>query len=249
MAKGLYAQMSCTLPDKPEIIDAGPDCELVYYRAILRCRDNLTDGVIDRRRVARWFAGIRGRPKAHLDRLVEVGLLEPHPDGWRIPLSVWIEWNPTREEVDAKREAESERKRLWRERQRDEAATESRQHRDNGTSASATDTRRDRDEHATDSQSQSHSQSTKSSNGSGTPRRTDKRCSEAITEHIASLGNVRSPGGLRRTIERDEGPALAAWFTEHPDATALDGARAVLGTPKPAVDSITGVNLSPHMSL
>lgn len=84
MPKGLFAQLSCKLPDKPELIEAGHVCELVYYRAVLRCREYLTDGVIDRRRLTRWFDGIP-RPARHLDQLVAVGMLEPHPAGWAIP--------------------------------------------------------------------------------------------------------------------------------------------------------------------
>ena len=107
MAKGLYAQLSCGLPDKPEIIDAGPEAELVYYRAILRSRAQLTDGVIDRRLVARWFAGIR-RPTAHLDRLTELGMIELHEAGWCIPITVWQSWNPTQSDVDVARQRKIE---------------------------------------------------------------------------------------------------------------------------------------------
>lgn len=103
MAKGLHAQLSCHLPDKPEIIDAGDIAELVFYRAVLRCREYLTDGVIDRRVAARWFAGIRGRPATHLDRLVSVGLLEPHASGWCFPDRVWREWCDNRQEFNRRR--------------------------------------------------------------------------------------------------------------------------------------------------
>ena len=65
----LHAQIACSLPDKVAIVDAGDIAELVYYRSILRCRDNLTDGVIDRRLINRWYAGIRGKPATHLNRL------------------------------------------------------------------------------------------------------------------------------------------------------------------------------------
>lgn len=155
MAKGLYVQIACRLPDKPEIIEAGDIAELVYYRAIIRCREHLTDGVIDRRVIARWFSGIRGRPATHLDRLQAVGLLEPHERGWCIPLDVWCEWNPTAAEVEAMREAENRRKREWRERRAressdDDDATATRRERDASRDANATRPRRPRDAHATD---------------------------------------------------------------------------------------------------
>jgi hypothetical protein len=115
----LHAQIACRLPDKVEIIDAGPMAELVYYRACLRCREYLTDGVIARAHLTRWFAGI-AHPTKHLARLVDVGLLEPHADGWQFPDDVWRRWIPTRAAVQAKREAEAERLRAYREQKRAE---------------------------------------------------------------------------------------------------------------------------------
>lgn len=125
MAKGLHVSLSCQLPDKPQIIDAGDIAELVYYRAVMRCREYLTDGVIDRRIISRWFAGIRGKPATHLDRLVAVGLLEPHDQGWCIPLAVWTAWNPTAEQVAEKRQQEADRKAEYREKKRRESQQES----------------------------------------------------------------------------------------------------------------------------
>lgn len=118
MSSGLYARLSCHLPDEPEIAEAGDLAELVFYRTILRCREFLTDGIIDRRVLTRWYGGIRGKPADHLDRLVDVGYLEHCEQGWRIPFDIWCEWNPTKAEVEAKREAAAERQRLSRERRR-----------------------------------------------------------------------------------------------------------------------------------
>jgi hypothetical protein len=115
----LHAQIACRLPDKVEIIDAGPMPELVYYRACLRVREYLTDGVIARQHLSRWFAGIP-HPAKHLARLVEVGLLLDHPEGWQFPDQVWRRWIPTRAAVQAKREAEAERLRAYREQKRAE---------------------------------------------------------------------------------------------------------------------------------
>lgn len=111
----LYAKIDCSFPDDPKTVEAGDLAELAYVRCVLRARENLTDGVIDRRVVSRWLAGVRGKPATHLERLVSVGLLVEHPEGWRIPLSAWRRWNPLRAEVDEKREAEAERKRVARE--------------------------------------------------------------------------------------------------------------------------------------
>jgi hypothetical protein len=115
----LHAQIACRLPDKVEIIEVGPMPELVYYRACLRCREYLTDGVIARAHLTRWFAGI-AHPAKHLARLVAVGMLEEHPDGWQFPDDVWRKWIPTKASVQAKREAEAERLRAYREQKRSE---------------------------------------------------------------------------------------------------------------------------------
>ena len=118
---GLYAKVGCSLPDDPKMIDAGDICELVYIRCLLRAREALSDGVVDRRRLPRWCVGIRGNPVKHAARLVEVGLWELHPDGWCIPTDVWSRWNPLATEVQAKRDEEAERKRRFREKKRNES--------------------------------------------------------------------------------------------------------------------------------
>ena len=107
----LYAKIDVSLPDDPKMAQAGDLAELAYLRCILRGREHLTDGVIDRRVVARWLVGIRGKPETHMARLVEVGYLEVHPDGWCIPLEAWKKWNPLKADVEAKRAEDAERKR------------------------------------------------------------------------------------------------------------------------------------------
>ena len=114
----LYAQIDVNLPDDGKIIEAGDLAELAYIRCILRARQHLTDGVVDRKVVDRWLIGIRGRSATHMQRLVNAGLLVEHEKGWAFPPAVWQAWNPTKAQVDAKREAEAERKRDWRSRQR-----------------------------------------------------------------------------------------------------------------------------------
>lgn len=81
----LYVKLSTAFPDDPKIIDAGPLAELLYIRCILKCRENLSDGVIDRRRLPRWAAGVTARPTVLAKRLVDVGLWVEHPDGWAMP--------------------------------------------------------------------------------------------------------------------------------------------------------------------
>lgn len=107
----LYAKIDVSLPDDPKMAEAGDLAELAYLRCILRGRENLTDGVIDRRVVKRWLVGIRGKPETHMAALVKVGYLCLHPDGWCIPPDVWAKWNPLKADVEAKRAEDAERKR------------------------------------------------------------------------------------------------------------------------------------------
>lgn len=130
----LYAAIDVGYPDDPKVIDAGDLAELVYLRCVLRCRQHLTDGVIDRRVLPRWLVGIRGKHASHMDRLVEVGLLCVHDAGWCIPLNAWKKWNPTKAEVEAKRDEEKRRKAEWRDKKRTEGMSQ----RDTGGTDSGT---------------------------------------------------------------------------------------------------------------
>lgn len=89
----LYAKIDVSFPDDPKVVDAGDLAELVYLRCVLRSRQQLTDGVIDRRVAPRWCAGIRGRLNGHFARLVEVGLLAEVPEGWAIPEHAWRQFD------------------------------------------------------------------------------------------------------------------------------------------------------------
>jgi hypothetical protein len=113
--KGLYGQFSCAMPRDPRMVAAGFAARLVYMEAALYCRENLTDGIIDRLTLAFWTPDMPVRTKiTKLDRLAEVGALEVIPAGWRIPEDVWREWNPTKDEVNSKRQLEAERKAEYR---------------------------------------------------------------------------------------------------------------------------------------
>jgi hypothetical protein len=123
----LYGKIDCGLPDKPEIVEVGPLAELAYIRCCLRSRAALTDGLIDRRVIGIWLDRLPGRPETHMKKLCSVGLLEDlGPIGWKIPTNVWSKWNPSRAEVQQKRDDEADRKRRWR---------ESRAHSENGDTA------------------------------------------------------------------------------------------------------------------
>ena len=103
----LYANIDVHFPDDPKVAGLHPVAELAYLRIVLRSRQHLTDGVMDRRVYSRWLVGIElddfdiGEA---IDQLVDAGLLEICDAGVRIPARVWRKWNPTAEEVGQMRE-------------------------------------------------------------------------------------------------------------------------------------------------
>jgi hypothetical protein len=113
--KGLYGQFACAMPRDSRMVAVGPLGRLIYVEAALYCRENLTDGVIDRAQLSFWTPDVtRQRKVKLLNELATLGALEFITDGWRIPWNVWCEWNPTRSEVEDKRRQDAERKAEWR---------------------------------------------------------------------------------------------------------------------------------------
>lgn len=111
----LYAQIACAMPRDPKMIEAGWRARAVYIEAILYCRENLTDGQIDRRALVCWMPDMPVRARTReLSRLAELGLLEVSHTGWYVPVKVWEKWNPSRADVDAKRALERKRKAAYR---------------------------------------------------------------------------------------------------------------------------------------
>jgi hypothetical protein len=117
---GIYAQVSCSMTRDPRMIAAGWQARAVYVEAILYCRENLTDGIIDRLALPYWMPDlpVKARTKL-LDHLVHVGALDACEQGWSFRQGVWSRWNPSRAEVEAKREAEKQRKANYRAKRRE----------------------------------------------------------------------------------------------------------------------------------
>jgi hypothetical protein len=117
----IYAQLSCAMPRDSRMMAAGWQARAVYVEAMLYCRENLTDGVIDRLTVPCWMPDMPTKIRfKYLDQLLTVGALEAHEQGWRFPEPVWRKWNPLKSEVEAKREAEAKRKADYRARKNGE---------------------------------------------------------------------------------------------------------------------------------
>jgi hypothetical protein len=113
----LYARIDVALARDPRMIAAGPLARLMYVQSVLYCRENLTDGVIDRL-ILPLVAVDVPNARRHMARLVDVGALEVVEVGWRIPDQVWRRYNPLRSEVDEIRRAEAERKASYRDKKR-----------------------------------------------------------------------------------------------------------------------------------
>lgn len=112
----MWFKVDDKLHSHPKRYAAGPRAMGLWVIAGSWAADQLTDGVIPHHMVA--ALGFTGRDAT---ALVAAGLWLTDPEGWRF--HDWHQMNPSRSEVMAKRNAETERKRKWRERAQRDAAT------------------------------------------------------------------------------------------------------------------------------
>lgn len=104
----IYANIACDMPRDPRMLAAGWQARAVYIEALLYCRENLTDGRIDRITIVCWMPDMPAKQKAQLlDRLIDVGALEQCDEGWKWPDKVWQTWNPTKADIDTMRDKKS----------------------------------------------------------------------------------------------------------------------------------------------
>lgn len=95
----------------PKIADAGPAAAWLWFCGICYCREHLTDGVIRRSAVGTLAMNLPS-PLKHAQKLVAVGLWEPHADGFLV--HDFLDWNPSRAEVMSLRDKERDKKRTQR---------------------------------------------------------------------------------------------------------------------------------------
>lgn len=86
----------------PKVLAVGNEAAGAYARLLSFCGDHLTDGVVPDE-TARFIA----RPKV-IDRLAEFGFIRRRGEGWLIP--DYLEFNPSKSSIEAKRRADRERK-------------------------------------------------------------------------------------------------------------------------------------------
>lgn len=220
----------------PKVLAAGNAAVGLWARCGSWSADQNQEGFVPHA-IARMYG-----TAAEIKALVRVGLFEDDDRGGYL-IHDWLDFNPSADRVASEREAAAERQRRLRASRRDSPRDKRRDSRvttpvSNGVSHT-TPTRPDPSSTSTD--------------GSSSPA--DRRVDDAIIEHVAHLSDLgkihTSAKGMKIAVGREHGPALAEWFATHPKASAIDGAHAVLGTPKPKtsdVDAVTGLRMSPFAS-
>ena len=92
----------------PKVVAAGPAAAWFWFCGVCYCREHLTDGFIPGGMVASLAPGVvNGRTLAK--KLVDVRLWHEEQGGYRV--HDFLEWNPSRAEVMATRDADKSRKR------------------------------------------------------------------------------------------------------------------------------------------
>lgn len=161
----LYVPLDVNCQDDPAIVRAGPDAEHLFLRGLQLAKRLGTDGHLDLGHVYRLALDLTivrigdATPTDLADRLVSEGLWERNGTGYQIVR--WLAHNRPQAEIDAAREAETERKRRW----RDGPATQDRPVADPGqeedepatpeSGRTPTSTRRGRDKRESDTESES----------------------------------------------------------------------------------------------
>lgn len=102
-------------------VRAGPDGRALYLAGLCFCARNETDGRIDSEALP-VIAALAGVPQDVAARLITIGLWTQRDDCWVVPN--YLRYNPSREQLEAKRAADAERQRRSRsESRRDSEAT------------------------------------------------------------------------------------------------------------------------------
>jgi hypothetical protein len=95
----------------PKIATAGPAAAWLWFCGICYCREHLTDGFIPKPVVPNLAMNLTS-PWRHAQRLVEVQLWEDAIGGFQV--HDFLDWNPSRNDVEAGRDWEVQRKGLYR---------------------------------------------------------------------------------------------------------------------------------------
>lgn len=94
----------------PKIVEAGPAAAWLWFCGICYCREHLIDGVIPMSVLPLLAPGLPN-PKRHAAMLVSVGLWHQRETGFEI--HDFLDWNPSRQDVEASKEWDRRRKELY----------------------------------------------------------------------------------------------------------------------------------------
>lgn len=114
-----WARIDDSILDHPKILEAGEDARDLLIASIIWCNRHLTDGRIPK--AALPVLSQKKTVKKNAEALVRVGLWEDHGSYWQV--HDYLDWNPSREEVEKQRAASAERMRKSRARRRGDRAT------------------------------------------------------------------------------------------------------------------------------
>lgn len=93
----------------PKVDNLSAGAFRLHVSGLCYCAMNLTDGVVEARRLSRLMPEY---DKAYLCELIEAAMWIPHPDGYSI--HDYLDWNKSRAWWDEKREKDAKRLADWR---------------------------------------------------------------------------------------------------------------------------------------
>lgn len=114
-----YLNLDDNFADHPKVDGLSDGAFRLHTAGLCYCAKNLTDGVIDQRRVPRLTPTYK---PALLSELIEAGLWMPHAEGYEI--HDYLDWNKSKAWWDAKREEDTKRKAAWRAKRREQGDDE-----------------------------------------------------------------------------------------------------------------------------
>lgn len=106
-----WVKLDDAFPTHPKILAAGDEAAWLFVCGLCHSSRHLTDGLVATAVLGR-LTGLR-RPERYAQRLVEAGLWLVEEGGWRI--NGYEEWQRSRADIEAEREAGRERARRSRE--------------------------------------------------------------------------------------------------------------------------------------
>ena len=106
-----WVKLDDAFPDHPKILAVGDEAAWLFVCGLCHSSRHLTDGLVATAVLGR-LTGLR-RPERYARRLVDAGLWVEVDAGWRV--AGYEEWQRTRSDIEAEREAGRERARRSRE--------------------------------------------------------------------------------------------------------------------------------------